>query len=38
MARAALRADDPAIAGLGRRLALALIERAEKTNDYPVLA
>ncbi len=37
-ARAALRADDPAIASLGRRLVLALMERAEKTNDFPVLA
>ncbi len=38
VARAALAADDAATANLGRRLVLALMERAQKTNDYPVLA
>ncbi|MHB1556493.1 MAG: DUF1583 domain-containing protein [Isosphaeraceae bacterium] len=37
-ARAALASSNRAVAELGRRLTLALIDRAEKTGDYPVLA
>lgn len=37
-ARAALAASDRTVAELGRRLTLALVDRAEKSSDYPVLA